>query len=393
MAIVDRCNAGDYPGFVVQDGFDDMRRDLQDSHVGCNGAADIVKAPILCLQPDEGIEPILKATETRDRCLAGRGKHVVGAEEARDRAENVERLPRQRDDVSRAVFRAIGFERECPTMEVQFRPAHGRYFLATLPGEQEKLAELFEGIAFGLASLPIGDDFVIGQNTVTRLLLDRRLKTDHGRVFDNALIDAPGIELLDCGQPTVRPRAFASLRADIADQALKFAGHVATLDGIDWHGVKTAHALQNALGALPVLGLALGVSRDELMYDIAQRQNRRRWLTVARLECAQLNVAQYRLCPFASILERQHRVGPQLDASQYAINASGEIPDLSACSRDADMQAGDKLVTNLVPLTLSGGETIKQLGCQFLSHDATIRLQRPRVRVWFGTRRDITEPI
>ena len=64
VAIISGRNAGDYPGFVVQNGFNNVRLNLENSHVRCGGAADIVKTPILDIQTNKGIQPILTAPET-----------------------------------------------------------------------------------------------------------------------------------------------------------------------------------------------------------------------------------------------------------------------------------------------------------------------------------------
>lgn len=58
--------------------------------------------------------------------------------------------------------------------------------------------------------------------------------------------------------------------------------------------------------------------------------------------------------------------------------------DLPASIRYSDMQTGDQFIADLVPLAIGGRKVIELLGCEFLSHDATIRLQRSCVRVRFG---------
>lgn len=74
MPIVDRSNAGDDTGFVVEDSFDDMRSNAHHGHIGRHGSAQVVETPILCINKG-GVEPFLKPTEAGDRRCAGCGEN------------------------------------------------------------------------------------------------------------------------------------------------------------------------------------------------------------------------------------------------------------------------------------------------------------------------------
>ena len=89
VAIVDRCDAGDDTGFVVEDGFDDVRGDAEHRHVGRHRPAQVVETPVLSVR-ECGVQPFLEATETRNGRRAGGREHEIRVLKARHRFENVD---------------------------------------------------------------------------------------------------------------------------------------------------------------------------------------------------------------------------------------------------------------------------------------------------------------
>lgn len=177
--------------------------------------------------------------------------------------------------MERAVFRARAFQRQRSLLKIKLRPTHVGNLAKALACQQEQLAKLLEGIAFGFAAAPEGYDFVVGQPAVARHLLDKRLQGSHRRYLDNALVDAPRIQLLDRSQSAVRSRALATRSFDVGDHRLEFTNHVGALDLVDGLVVQLLHAQENALRPLPVLRVALGVPVDELRDNVTERRRRR----------------------------------------------------------------------------------------------------------------------
>jgi hypothetical protein len=128
-AVIDAGDPGLVPADVVQDGFDDMRRDAELGHAGGDAAAQVVQDPgcELCVEQAFAARPRREGLGTEDELVPRR----LGG-------ENRLRRGAQWDDVGPPVLRSAGWKRDDAVAD--FFEAKPADFFASLSGEERPIA-------------------------------------------------------------------------------------------------------------------------------------------------------------------------------------------------------------------------------------------------------------
>lgn len=109
MSIVDGGDARDDTGFVVEDGFNDVRGHTQHRHVGRHRPAQVVETPVLGICKGS-VQTFLETAKAGDRCRARGREYEVRVLKARDRLQDVDRQGRERNDMGSRVLDAGGWQ-------------------------------------------------------------------------------------------------------------------------------------------------------------------------------------------------------------------------------------------------------------------------------------------